>query len=175
MTLLRHRVAVTGSTGFIGMHLLRGLHAVGAEIVAIAGADKHIERFNGLPFPVEQVIVDDVCNLGDAIRRSKAEYVIHLSAFVSTERSLHALDETLRQNLLPTISLLTAAAEVQVARVVLMGSCEEYSQKTSPFDTALATCTSAAAVRSEMVGRRFRRSVSSRACRLRSVETKALR
>jgi UDP-glucose 4-epimerase len=139
MTLLRHRVAVTGSTGFIGMHLLRGLHAVGAEIVAIAAADKHIERWDGLTFPVEQVILDDRCNLGDAIRRAKAEYVIHLSAFVSTERSLHALEETLRQNLLPTISVLTAAAEVQVGRVVLMGSCEEYSQKTSPFDTALAT------------------------------------
>ena len=139
MTLLRHRVAVTGSTGFIGMHLLRGLHAVGAEIVAIAAADKHIERLDGLPFPVEQAIVDDICNLGEAIRRAKAEYVIHLSAFVSTERSLHALDETLRQNLLPTISLLAAAAEVQVARVVLLGSCEEYSQKTTPFDTAMAT------------------------------------
>ena len=139
MTQLRHRVAVTGSTGFIGMHLLRGLHAVGAEIVAIAAADKHIERLDELPFPVEHIIVDDICNLGDAIRRAKAEYVIHLSAFVSTERSLHALDETLRQNLLPTISLLAAAAEVQVARVVLLGSCEEYSQKTTPFDTALAT------------------------------------
>ena len=139
MTQLRHRVAVTGSTGFIGMHLLRGLHAVGAEIVAIAAADKHIERLEGLPFPVEQAIVDDMCNIGDAIRRAKAEYVIHLSAFVSTERSLHTLDETLRQNLLPTISLLAAAAEVQVARVVLLGSCEEYSQKTTPFDTAMAT------------------------------------
>jgi UDP-glucose 4-epimerase len=139
MTQLRHRVAVTGSTGFIGMHLLRGLHAVGAEIVAIAAADKHIERLDGLPFPVEHIIVDDICNLGEAIRRAKAEYVIHLSAFVSTERNLCALDETLRQNLLPTISLLAAAAEVQVARVVLLGSCEEYSQKTTPFDTALAT------------------------------------
>ncbi len=139
MTQLRHRVAVTGSTGFIGMHLLRGLHAVGAEIVAIAAADKHIERLDGLPFPVKHIIVDDICNLGDAIRRAKAEYVIHLSAFVSTERSLHALDETLRQNLLPTISLLAAAAGVKVARVVLLGSCEEYSQKTTPFDTALAT------------------------------------
>ena len=139
MTQLRHRVAVTGSTGFIGMHLLRGLHAVGAEIVAIAAADKHLERLDGLPFPVEQAIVDDMCNIGDAIRRAKAEYVIHLSAFVSTERSLHALDETLRQNLLPTVSLLAAAAEVQVARVVLLGSCEEYSQKTTPFDTAMAT------------------------------------
>jgi nucleoside-diphosphate-sugar epimerase len=139
MTLLSHRVAVTGSTGFIGMHLLRGLHAAGAEIVAIAEAGRRIERLDSLPFHVERILVEDMSHIGNAIRQAKAEYVIHLSAFVSTERSLHALDETLRQNLLPTISLLTAAAEMQVARVVLLGSCEEYSQKTTPFDTALAT------------------------------------
>jgi len=137
--LLPRCVAVTGATGFIGMHLLRGLHAAGAEIVAIAAADKHIERLDSLPFPLQRVVLDDTSNVGDAIREAKAEYVIHLSAFVSTARSLDALDATLRENLLPTISLLTAAAEVHADRVILMGSCEEYSQKTSPFDTALAT------------------------------------
>jgi UDP-glucose 4-epimerase len=65
--------------------------------------------------------------------------VIHLGAFVSTARSMHALEETVRENLLPTISLLRAAAEAKVARVILMGSCEEYSGRTAPFDTALAT------------------------------------
>jgi UDP-glucose 4-epimerase len=139
MTLLSHRVAVTGSTGFIGMHLLRGLHAVGAEIVAIVEAGRRVERLDSLPFPVERILVDDMSHIGDAIRQAKAQYLIHLSAFISTDRSFHALDETLRQNLLPTISLLTAAAEMQAARVILLGSCEEYSQKTTPFDTALAT------------------------------------
>ncbi len=139
LTLRSHRVAVTGSTGFIGMHLLRGLHAAGAEIVAIAAADRHIERLDRLPFPVERIIVDDRCNVGDAIRRAKPEYVIHLSAFVSTVRSFDALEKTLRENLFLTVSLLSAAAETKVARVILMGSCEEYSQRSTPFDTALAT------------------------------------
>ena len=121
------------------MHLLRGLHAAGAEIVAIAAAGKHVERLDGLPFPVERIIVEDMSHIGDAIRQVKAQHVIHLSAFVSTDRSLHALEETVRQNLLPTVSLLASAAEVKVARVILLGSCEEYSQKTTPFDTALAT------------------------------------
>jgi UDP-glucose 4-epimerase len=137
--LLSRCVAVTGATGFIGMHLLRGLHAAGARIVAIAAADKHIERLDGLPFPVRRVILGDTPEIGDAIREAKADYVIHLSAFVSTARSLDALHATLRQNLLPTISILTAAAELHTDRVILMGSCEEYSQRTSPFDTALAT------------------------------------
>ncbi len=132
------RVAVTGSTGFIGMHLLRGLHAAGAEIVAIVAAGRHVERLDSLPFPVERIIIEDISHIGDAIRRAKAQYVIHLSAFVSTDRSVHALEETVRQNLLPTVSLLAAAADVNVSRVILLGSCEEYSQKTTPFDTALA-------------------------------------
>jgi UDP-glucose 4-epimerase len=139
LKLQSHRVAVTGSTGFIGMHLLRGLHAAGAEIVAIAAAGKHVERLDGLPFPVERIIVEDMSHIGDTIRQVKAQYVIHLSAFVSTDRSLHALEETLQQNLLPTVSLLAAAAELKVARVILLGSCEEYSQKTTPFDATLAS------------------------------------
>lgn len=139
MTLPSHRVAVTGSTGFIGMHLLRGLHAAGAEIVAIAEAGRHLERWDSLPFPVQRIVLQDPSHIGDAIRQADAPYVIHLSAFVSTERSLPAIDLALRQNLLPTISLLTAAAEMHATRVILMGSCEEYSQKTAPFDTALAT------------------------------------
>jgi UDP-glucose 4-epimerase len=137
--LLSRRVAVTGATGFIGMHLLRGLHAAGAEIVAIVAADKHIERLDSLPFSVQRVILGDASDMGGAIREAKAGYVIHLSAFVSTARSLEALGATLRDNLLATISLLTAAAELHADRVILMGSCEEYSQRSSPFDTALAT------------------------------------
>jgi UDP-glucose 4-epimerase len=137
--LLSQRVAVTGSTGFIGMHLLRSLHAAGAEIVAIAAPGKHLERLDSLPFPVEPIVVDDLSNLGDAIRHANAPYIIHLSAFISTERSLRALEQTVQQNLLPSISLLTAASETNATRVILMGSCEEYSHNVTPFDTTLAT------------------------------------
>jgi len=136
--LLSHRVAVTGATGFIGMHLLRGLHSAGAEIVAIAAADKHIARLDSLPFPLQRVVVGSSPDFADAIRQANANSVIHLSAVVSNTRSLDVLEATLRQNLLPTISVLTAAAELHADRVILMGSCEEYSQRTSPFDTALA-------------------------------------
>ena len=139
MTKLSHRIAVTGATGFIGMHLLKSLHAAGAEIVAITGASRHTERLHSLHFPVEKIVLDDQCTIGEAIRRSKAEYVIHLGAFVTTASNHQVLEQTLRENLLPTISLLSAAAEAKVTRVILMGSCEEYSQRMPSFDTALAT------------------------------------
>jgi UDP-glucose 4-epimerase len=137
--LLSQRVVVTGAAGFIGMHLLRALQASGADIVAIATANSHIERLDSLSFSFERIIVDDLSHIGNVIRAAKPDYIIHLGAYVSTERSLQAIEKTLQQNLLPTISLLTAAAEANVTRVVLLGSCEEYSQNSSPFDTAMAS------------------------------------
>ena len=139
MAVRSQRVAVTGATGFIGLHLLRGLHAAGAHIIAIVAASKHPERLETLPFPFERIVVDSLDHVGAAIAQANARYVVHLGAFISTERSLNAIRDTVAQNLLPTIDLLTAASESTVERVVLMGSCEEYSHHITPFDTTLST------------------------------------
>jgi UDP-glucose 4-epimerase len=133
------RVAVTGATGFIGMHLMKRLHEAGAQVVAIAVAGKRAERLDSLSFPVEKIVVDNVAEIGDAIRQAQAHYIINLSAFISNERSLLSVQKAVEQNLLPTISLLAAASETGAKRVILMGSCEEYSHNSSPFDTTVAT------------------------------------
>jgi len=138
ISLRSQRVAVTGATGFIGMQVLRKLHEAGAEIVAIVAADRSVSRLETLPFPIELIVVEDVANIGDAILQAQPRYIVHLNAYISTERSLHSLQQSLQWNLFSTISLLTAASSVQVERVILMGSCEEYGQNISPFDPALA-------------------------------------
>jgi nucleoside-diphosphate-sugar epimerase len=120
------------------MHLLASLHAAGAEVVAIAVKGRRLERLDTLPFALERIVVEDADAMGEAVRRARARYIVHLSAHISTERSFEALQQTVRENLLPTISLLAAAAESGVERVVLMGSCEEYSHNSTPFDTELA-------------------------------------
>jgi UDP-glucose 4-epimerase len=132
------RIAVTGPTGFIGTHLLRGLYAAGAEVVAIVVANRRPERLEELPFPVELILIDDVSQMGDAIRQANAQRVIHLNGHITTERSLNSLQKTLEWNVLSTVSLLAACAETGVERVILMGSCEEYGQDVAPFDTRLA-------------------------------------
>jgi nucleoside-diphosphate-sugar epimerase len=121
------------------MHLLRALQAVGAQTVAIVEASKHPERLDTLPFPVERIVVEDVAEMAAAVQQAAPAYVIHLSAYISTQRTLASLHESLQRNLLPTISLLTACAGLPAKRVILMGSCEEYSHNFVPFDTALAT------------------------------------
>ncbi len=132
------RVAVTGASGFIGRHLLRALHEAGAEITAVTIDGTPAEYLDSPPFPVERVAVDHVQNIGDGIRKAVPRYVIHLNGYISMERSVASVAKTLEWNLLSTISLLRACSEVGVERVVMMGSCEEYGQKISPFDPALA-------------------------------------
>lgn len=138
VSLLSQRVAVTGATGFIGMHLLRALNASGAEIIAVVAASRNASRLASLPFPVELILVADVAQIGGAIHQARARYVIHLNGHITTERSLYSLQQTLEWNLLSTLSLLTACAEIHTERVVLMGSCEEYGQEVAPFDSSLA-------------------------------------
>jgi UDP-glucose 4-epimerase len=132
------RVAVTGAGGFTGLHLLRRLHSAGADIIAITVAGKPTPGLDSLPFSFERIVVEDVRTMGDAIRQAAPQYVVHLSAFVSTERSIHSIRQTMDWNLISTISLLTACTEVHAERVILMGSCDEYGQKFWPFDPALA-------------------------------------
>lgn len=130
------RVAVTGASGFTGLHLLRRLHQEGASIIAIVVKGRPTAGLDSLPFAVERVIVEDVDSLGRVIRQTMPNFVVHLNAYISTERSWGSLEATIRWNLLSTISVLTACAEAKVSRVVLMGSTEEYGQNEPPYRTS---------------------------------------
>ncbi len=132
------RVVITGASGFIGMHLMERLNALGADLTAIVTADRVNSRLQAPAFPFQRIVLQDVARIGDAIREVAPRYVIHLNAYISLERSLRAVEQAIEANLTSTISLLTACTEVNAERVILMGSCEEYGQKFCPFDPALA-------------------------------------
>lgn len=129
---------MTGATGFIGVPLLRTLNRSGAQIIVIVGKGRRTAVLDTLDFPVQFISVDDVCRMGAAVRESSPDFVVHLSAHVSTDRSYSALAETLQWNLLSTIDVLTACAQMRVGRVILMGSTEEYGQNAAPFDPSLS-------------------------------------
>lgn len=137
-SLAGQRVLVTGASGFIGIHVLRRLHAAGADITAVVTPDRLNPRYAALDFPFKRLCLEDIEGIGNVIRDVAPRYIIHLNAYISLERSLAAVDEAIKSNLTSTIALLTAATEVKADRVILMGSCEEYGQRFCPFDPALA-------------------------------------
>ena len=59
------------------------------------------------------------------LRQIRPDIVFHLASHVSGDRALGAVASTLRDNLVTTVNLLTAAAEAGGTRVVLAGSMEE--------------------------------------------------
>jgi nucleoside-diphosphate-sugar epimerase len=60
--------------------------------------------------------------------------VIHLNAVVTTERTSRAIKNTVESNLLPSLDLMAACGEMNIQRLILMGTGEEFGPVTGPFD-----------------------------------------
>lgn len=137
-SLSAERIVVTGASGFIGMHLLQRLFSAGADVTAVVTSDRRTPLYEALPDTFNRVVLDDVAAVGHVIREVQPRYVVNLNAYISLDRSLAAVQQSIQANLVSTIDLLIACTEVKCDRVILMGSCEEYGQKFCPFDPALA-------------------------------------
>jgi nucleoside-diphosphate-sugar epimerase len=127
------RIVVTGATGFLGGHVLKQLRGTGAHVVAVVDRNRASRHPNPLQF-VETLTFDHAGHLVAAVRAARPDRVIHLHAAVTTERDAAAIARTLEANLLPSLDLMTACAEMGVKRLILMGSGEEFGPVTGPFD-----------------------------------------
>lgn len=116
------RALITGTTGFLGSHLCRSLLESGAEVHAIRRSESPV-CLSGV-----QVCIGDLENpaqtrkLVDSI---KPDSVFHLAAVTSASRDLSLVLPTFQSNLITTVNLLTAVAEIGCERVILAGSLEE--------------------------------------------------
>jgi len=126
------RVAVTGATGFLGSHVLQELRRTGADVVAVVDRNR-MSRREALTEMVETFPFDRPNELVSAVKAARPDYVIHLHAVVTTERNAAAVKNTLETNLLPSLDLLVACGEMNVQRLILMGSGEEFGPVTGPF------------------------------------------
>ncbi|HEX6232722.1 MAG TPA: NAD(P)-dependent oxidoreductase [Jiangellaceae bacterium] len=115
------RVLVTGAAGFIGSALCRALVQSGAEVHATSRS----RRTSDDPVSWWQVDLSRPEAVAGVLRRVKPGIVFHLASHVSGNRALEAVLATVRDNLLATINVLTAACEMDKPRVIMAGSMEE--------------------------------------------------
>jgi GDP-4-dehydro-6-deoxy-D-mannose reductase len=110
------RVTVTGAAGFAGRHLVAHLRDCGDEVTTI---DRHG------PQPVD---VTDAEAVRHAIAAARPEVVYHLAAWSHVGASWDDPAAAFRVNAEGTLNVLRACAAAAVARVLVVGSAEEYGR-----------------------------------------------
>ena len=115
------RALVTGAAGFIGSALCRRLVASGTEVHGVS----RVSRSTADGIRWWQADLSEAGAANRIFREARPDVVFHLASHVSGDRGLGAVAPTLRDNLVTTVNLLTAAAEAGETRVVLAGSMEE--------------------------------------------------
>ncbi len=134
------RWLVTGGAGFIGSHLAQALVARG-ETVRIAddfstGKAANVAVLNGKT----EVLTGDLADAGFAREAvADVDLVLHQAAIPSVPRSVADPLTSHRANVNATVSLLVAAREAGVRRVVYAGSSSAYGDSpTLPKHEAMA-------------------------------------
>ncbi len=108
------RAVVTGARGFVGEHLVAHLDSMGDDVTSL-------DRTG--PDPID---VTDGDRLVERLGALRPDVVYHLAAFTHVGESFNAEHEVLRVNAEGTANVLAAGRAADVARVLVVGSSEQY-------------------------------------------------
>lgn len=106
------RALITGATGFVGPHLSSHLEANGDHVTAIG-------HTNGPDLL-------DAQGWSDLVEEVKPEVIFHLAGFSDVGASWKAPRESFRLNAEGTLSILEAARNHRVGRVIVVSSADVY-------------------------------------------------
>lgn len=126
---------VTGGAGYIGAHVVQAFRDSGTDVVVIDDLSSGHAEFVPPDVPLVQVSILDTPTVAATLREHAADGVVHLAAFkyagVSVQRPLH----TYMQNVVGTLSLLSAMEQAGVGSLVFSSSAAVYGTP----DTDLVT------------------------------------
>lgn len=137
------KILVTGGAGFIGSHIVKVLLEKGHEVVVYdltkPSAISLQQSAASEKAESGQLIVDSLTVIEGDVRDSKllvkslagVDAVIHMASFISVEESVKDPLKYMENNVLGTVSLLTAMREAGVKKIVFSSSATVYGEPKS--------------------------------------------
>ncbi len=125
------KMAVTGGAGFIGSNLAEHLLSQGYSVLVVdnflTGKERNLEGWTGRPGDRVEVLRMDI-NETEKLRKAfqGVRYVFHQAAIPSVPRSIADPKATEHSNMSGTLSVLVAARDAGVKRVVAASSSSVY-------------------------------------------------
>lgn len=126
------RVLVTGATGFLGSYLVRALRESGCDPIPAMRAGADCWRLQGLDFDWCMLDMVSGASIQQAVARVKPDVLVNCAAYGVDYRQQDP-QEAIAVNVAAVSSLVMAAAEAGVERVVHVGTCFEYGDKAHPI------------------------------------------
>lgn len=116
------KVLVTGSSGFLGSHIVDHLHSLGFDVIGLdlqkAGYKQALSKFH-------------CCNILDYNSVNKAlkgcDYVYHLAGVADIGESVEDPEKTIKGNILGTQNILKASVDQKVKRIIFASTIYVYS------------------------------------------------
>jgi nucleoside-diphosphate-sugar epimerase len=107
------QLVVTGGSGFIGSHVVNSLREAGHNVL-------NIDR-NGKDAQILDIC--DTAAMAEAFSDFRAEYVFHLAGVADARQTLTNPVESVQVNVVGTTSVLQAAKQTGIKRVLLASTC----------------------------------------------------
>lgn len=122
-------IVVTGGLGFIGSHIVNKLIIDGYNVSVVDNLySGKIEKYN----PKAMLWIKDICNTVELTNIFKgADVVFHTAAMPRVPLSIEKPQETHHNNVNGTLSVLVAARDAGVKRVIYSASSSAYGQQKS--------------------------------------------
>lgn len=133
---MKHKVLVTGGTGYIGSHTAVELIEEGFDVILIDNlynSEAEVaEKIGKITGRMPQLEIFDLCDhhkLNDFFKKNKnISSVIHFAAFKAVGESVNKPLEYYRNNLGSLVNLLEAMKQFSVPDMVFSSSCTVYGQ-----------------------------------------------
>lgn len=133
------KILVTGGTGFIGSHSCIALIEAGHSVVCmdnLANSNRHIpgvlKELTGIDIPLYEHDICDEAFFAEVMQKEQVDACIHLAGLKSVSESIARPDLYYHNNIVGTLSVLSAMRKAGVCNLIFSSSAVVYGEQAPP-------------------------------------------